>query len=150
MVTQEVDDLRVIPGSRPDLDDHQPQCSLAELPSTAHGKRKPGHLPCLISSDGKDHASDPNPSLSIVSKTIFQGESVVEGPEDRQTFFGPSGLPKNSPKATAKEAQGKKWTMELLNKARKQTEKASNLIDIRQLPKQEVLMNTHPCKKHPI
>ena len=44
----------------------------------------------------------------------------------------------------------KKRTMELLNKARKQTEKASNLIDIRHLPKQEVFMNnTHPCKKHP-
>ena len=43
----------------------------------------------------------------------------------------------------------KKRTMELLNKARKQTEKASNLIDIRQLPKQEVFINnTHPCKKH--
>ena len=88
--------------------------------------------------------------MSIVSKRIFLGESVVEGLQDRQTFFGPSGLPKNSPKATAKEAQEKKWTMELLNKARKQTEKASNLIDIRQLPKQEVFMNTHPCKKHPI
>ena len=44
----------------------------------------------------------------------------------------------------------KKRTMELLNKARKQTEKASNLKDIRQLLKQEVFMNnTHPCKKHP-
>ena len=104
LVTQEVNDLRVIPGSRPDLDDHQPQRSLAELPSTAHGKRKPGHLPCLISSAGKGHAPDPNPSLSIVSKRIFLGESVVEGLQDRQTFFGPSGLPKNSPKATAGEA----------------------------------------------
>jgi hypothetical protein len=88
--------------------------------------------------------------LTIVFKRIFQGKSVVEGPEDRQTLVGPSGLPKNSPKATAKEAQGKKWTMELLNKARKQTEKASYLIDVRHLPKQEVFMNnTHPCKKHP-
>ena len=104
LVTQEVNDLRVIPGSRPDLDDHQPQRSLAELPSTAHGKRKPGHLPRLRSSAVKGHAPDPNPSLSIVSKRIFKGESVVEGPEDRQTFFGPSGLPKNSPKATAGEA----------------------------------------------
>jgi hypothetical protein len=43
----------------------------------------------------------------------------------------------------------KKRTMELLNKARKQTEKASNLKDIRQLLKQEVFMNnTYPCKKH--
>ena len=131
LVTQEVNDLRVIPGSILDLDDHQPQRSLAELPSTAHGKRKPGHLPRLRSSAVKGHAPDPNPSLSIVSKRIFKGESVIEGPEDRQTFVGPSGLPKISPKATAGEAQGKKRTMELLNKARKQTEKASNLIDIR-------------------
>ncbi|XP_021025717.1 protein Tex24-like [Mus caroli] len=148
-LTQGVNDLRVIPGSRPDLGDHQPQRGLVELTSTAHGRRKPGHFPCFISSAGKGHAPDPNPSLSVVSKRIFLGESVVEGPEDRWTFVGPSGLPKNSPKATAGEAQGKKRMMELLNKARKQTEKASNLIDIRQLPKQEVFMNnTHPCKKH--
>ncbi|XP_021024912.1 protein Tex24-like [Mus caroli] len=149
LVTQGVNDLKVIPGSRPDLGADQPQHSLVELPSTAPGKRKPCHLPRLISSAGKGHAPDPNPNLSIVSKRIFLGESVVEGPEDRQTVVGPSGLPKNSPKATAGEAQGKKRTMELLNKARKQTEKSPNLRDIRQLLKQEVFMNnTHPCKKH--
>uniref|UniRef100_A0A8C6G4W2 Uncharacterized protein n=1 Tax=Mus spicilegus TaxID=10103 RepID=A0A8C6G4W2_MUSSI len=149
LVTQEVNDLRVIPGSRPDLDDHQPQRSLAELPSTAHSKRKPGHLPRLRSSAVKGHAPDPNPSLCIVSKRIFKGESVIKGPEDRQTSVGPSGLPKISPKATAGEAQGKKRTMELLNKARKQEEKVSNLLHIRQLPKQEVFINnTHPCKKY--
>ena len=84
-----------------------------------------------LSSAGKGHAPDHNPSLSIVSKRLFLGKSVVKGTKDRRTFVRPSGLPKNSPKANAGKAQGKKRTMELLNKARKQTEKASNLIDIR-------------------
>lgn len=150
LVTQEVNDLGVIPGIRRDLGDQQPQRSLAELPSSSYAKRKPDHLPRLISSAGKGHAPDPNPSLSIVSKRIFQGDSVVEGPEDRRPFVGHSGLPKNSPKVTAGEAQGKKRAIELLNKARKQTEKASNLIDIRQLPKQEEFMSIiSPCKKYP-
>ncbi|XP_021074352.1 protein Tex24-like [Mus pahari] len=149
-VTQGFNDLRVIPESRPDLGDQQSKSSLAELPSVSHGKRrKPDRLPRLVSSASKAHVPDPNLNLSIVSKRIFQGDSVVEGPEDRRTFVGHSGLPKKSAKATVGEAQGKKRAMELLNKARKQTDKNSNLIDIRQLPKQEAFMNINPCKKYP-
>ena len=64
-----------------------------------------------LSSAVKGHAPDPNPSLSIVSKRLFLGKSVVKGTKDRRTFVRPSGLPKNSPKATAKEAKGTpvKW-----------------------------------------
>lgn len=146
-VTPGVKDLRVVPGSRQSLSDEQHR--LAELPSTSHDKKRPDRLPRLMSCVGKDDAPDPKLSLFIVSKRIFRSNSVVEGPEHRQTFAGHTDLLKNSPEAIAVEAQGKKRTMALLNKARKQTEKASNLVDTRQSRQQEVVMNTeHPSKKY--
>ncbi|XP_052018614.1 protein Tex24-like [Apodemus sylvaticus] len=145
-VTHGFKDLRAMPGSRQDLGDQQH--SLAELPRTSHGKRKPDRLPHLTSCASKGLAPDPKLNLSIISKRVFQA-NAAEGPEHRQTLVGPTGLLKNSPDTTAGEAQGKRRTMELLSKARKQTEKASVLLDIRQLQKQEVVMNTeHPSKKH--
>ncbi|XP_028624097.1 protein Tex24-like [Grammomys surdaster] len=146
-VTLCIKDLRVVPGSGQSLDNQQHR--QAELPSTSHGKKKPDRLPCLKNCASKDHAPDPKLSLLVVSKRIFQGDSVIEGPESRQTFVGHTDLLKNSPEATAGEAQGKKRTMALLSKARKQTEKASNPVDTRQVQKQEVVMDTeHPSKKH--
>lgn len=145
-VTQEVKNLGVIPGSRRDLGDQH--SNLAELPRTPHSKRKPDCLPHLTSCANKGYAPDPKLNLSVVSKRVFQGNSAVEGSEHRQTRH--TGLVKKSPETTACEAQGKRRTLELLNKARKQTEKASNLLDIRQLQKQEVVKDTeHPRLKHP-
>lgn len=142
-VTQGFKDLRAAPGSRQGLGD-QPH----SLPSTSHGKKKPDRLPYITSYASKNHAPDPTFSLSIVSKRVFQCDSV-KGPEHRRTFVGHAGLQKNSPEATAGEAQGKKRIKALLSKARKQTEKASNQVDTRQFQKQEVVMNTEcPSKKH--
>ncbi|XP_032774454.1 protein Tex24-like [Rattus rattus] len=142
-VTQGFKDLRAAPGSRQGLGD-QPH----SLPNTSHGKKKPDRLPYITSYASKNHAPDPTFSLSIVSKRVFQCDSV-KGPEHRRTFVGHAGLQKNSPEATAGEAQGKKRIKALLSKARKQTEKASNQVDTRQFQKQEVVMNTKcPSKKH--
>nr|XP_034376413.1 protein Tex24-like [Arvicanthis niloticus] len=146
-VTLCINNLRVAPGSRQSLDDQENR--QAELPSISHGKKKPDRLPHLKSCASKGHSPDPKLSLLVVSKRIFQGNSVVEDPEPRQTFVGRTDLLKNSPEATAGEAQGKTRTMALLSKARKQTEKALNPVDTRWVQKREVVMNTeHPSKKH--